>query len=208
MLLERIDELTLRAHDLRGNPAALLGGVIERIDRLKDELVTAREYIEWAAALPTESDDAAAPQREREFAALYPAHDRMLAERGALDFGDLAARSPAGCCATTRACARGSRERYAPRARRRVPGHQPRAGAAARGCWLASTATWSRGRRRPGHPPLPRRRRPRTCATFRESAPGRDASSAWTARSAARERILDAAATPSSSRSRTARRRS
>ena len=82
MLLDRIDELTLRRHDLRGNPAALLAGVIERIDRLKVELVTADEYAAWAA-------DESRSGQEREFAGLYQAHDRMLAERGALDFGDL-----------------------------------------------------------------------------------------------------------------------
>src|SRR3954454_24213046 len=82
MLLERIDELTLRRHDLRGNPAALLAGVIDRIDRLKEELVTAEEYAAWAAA-------GSRSGQEREFAGLYRAHDRMLAERGALDFGDL-----------------------------------------------------------------------------------------------------------------------
>jgi DNA helicase II / ATP-dependent DNA helicase PcrA len=36
MLLERIDELPLALHDLRGNPSALLGDVVKRIDRLKD----------------------------------------------------------------------------------------------------------------------------------------------------------------------------
>ena len=82
MLLDRIDELTLRRHDLRGNPAALLAGVIERIDRLKVELVTADEYAAWAA-------EESRSGQEREFAGLYQAHDRMLAERGALDFGDL-----------------------------------------------------------------------------------------------------------------------
>ena len=82
MLLDRIDELTLRRHDLRGNPAALLAGVIERIDRLKVELVTADEYAAWGRRR-------ARSGQEREFAGLYQAHDRMLAERGALDFGDL-----------------------------------------------------------------------------------------------------------------------
>jgi DNA helicase-2/ATP-dependent DNA helicase PcrA len=85
-LLERIDELTLVHHDLRGNPSALLGSIVQRIDRLKDELITAERYAEWAATLPEESERAA---REREFAAIYAAHDRMLAEAGTLDFGDL-----------------------------------------------------------------------------------------------------------------------
>ena len=88
MLLERMDELPLAQHDLRGNPSAVLGAVVGRIDRLKDELVTASDYAAWAAAL---ADDARAGAREREieFAAIYAAHDRMLAEAGALDHGDL-----------------------------------------------------------------------------------------------------------------------
>ena len=83
MLLERIDELPLRHHDLRGNPSATLGAIVQRIDRLKDELIAAADYESWAAQLP---EDRA---REREFAALYAAHERMLAEAGALDVGDL-----------------------------------------------------------------------------------------------------------------------
>jgi DNA helicase-2/ATP-dependent DNA helicase PcrA len=86
MLLERVDELTLRLHDFRGNPAALLGGVVARIDHLKDAMVTAPQYARWAAALPEGEERA---EREREFAAVYEAHDRMLAEQGALDFGGL-----------------------------------------------------------------------------------------------------------------------
>jgi superfamily I DNA/RNA helicase/RecB family exonuclease len=91
MLLERIDELPLRHHDLRGNPSALLGSIVQRIDRLKDELVSAADYGAWAARLPDdgESADRTRAAREREFAALYAAHDRLLAEAGAIDAGDL-----------------------------------------------------------------------------------------------------------------------
>jgi DNA helicase-2/ATP-dependent DNA helicase PcrA len=49
MLLERIDDLPLASHDLRGNPSALLGSIVQRIDRLKDELITAGDYEAWAA---------------------------------------------------------------------------------------------------------------------------------------------------------------
>jgi len=83
MLLERIDDLPLRHHDLRGNPSATLGAIVGRIDRLKDELVSADDYAAWAAALP---EDRA---REREFAELYGTHERMLEEAGTLDVGDL-----------------------------------------------------------------------------------------------------------------------
>ncbi|HEY6692372.1 MAG TPA: ATP-dependent DNA helicase [Solirubrobacteraceae bacterium] len=83
MLLERIDDLPLRHHDLRGNPSATLGAIVQRIDRLKDELVSADDYAAWAASLPGDR------AREREFAALYAAHERMLADAGTLDVGDL-----------------------------------------------------------------------------------------------------------------------
>jgi DNA helicase-2/ATP-dependent DNA helicase PcrA len=90
MLLERVDELTLRAHDLGGRPAALLGAVIARVDELKAASVTAGEYARWAAGL---EDDDERGEREREFAALFEAHDRMLAERGAVDPGGLVLRA-------------------------------------------------------------------------------------------------------------------
>jgi DNA helicase-2/ATP-dependent DNA helicase PcrA len=94
MLLERIDELPLAVHDLRGNPSALLGSVVQRIDRLKDELITAGDYAAWSGKLPEESaTDRARAVREREFAAIYAAHDRMLGEAGTLDFGDLVLRT-------------------------------------------------------------------------------------------------------------------
>jgi DNA helicase-2/ATP-dependent DNA helicase PcrA len=97
MLLERIDELTIRSHDFRGNPAALIASFVRRIDRLKDELISAEDYAAWAEQLAADSDadDAARARaaREREFAEIYRAHDRMLAEAGALDSGDLVIRA-------------------------------------------------------------------------------------------------------------------
>src|SRR5215207_6672343 len=43
LLLDRIDELSLRHHEIRGNPAPLLASFVSRIDRLKDELISADE---------------------------------------------------------------------------------------------------------------------------------------------------------------------
>ncbi|MBV9816805.1 MAG: ATP-dependent helicase [Solirubrobacterales bacterium] len=88
MLLDRLDELALSKHDFGGRPTALLGGFVRRIDRLKAELVGAERYREWAAALP---DDETAAALEREFAEVYAAHERMLAEAGARDDGSLIA---------------------------------------------------------------------------------------------------------------------
>ena len=98
LLLERLDDLTIRRHEIRGNPAPLLASFVARIDRLKDELVTADEYRAYAeglvAAAEEEGDAARADAaRELEFAGIYADHDRLLSERGALDFGDLVMRA-------------------------------------------------------------------------------------------------------------------
>ena len=93
-LLERTGELSVIAHDLGGSPAGLLASFVRRIDRLKAEMVTAADYAAWAAALPEAGDaDRSRAAREREFAQVYVEHDRMLAEAGALDTGDLLLRA-------------------------------------------------------------------------------------------------------------------
>ena len=96
LLLERIDDLSLRAHEIRGNPAPLLASFVSRIDRLKHETVSAADYRAYAerlmAAATTDAARAHAA-RELEFARLYEDHDRLLSVRGALDFGDLVLRA-------------------------------------------------------------------------------------------------------------------
>ncbi len=67
MLLDRIDDLPLRGHDIRGNPAGLLARLLERIDALK----------------------AGADQPDPELAEFCAAHDKILASTGNLDEGDL-----------------------------------------------------------------------------------------------------------------------
>src|SRR4051795_3692637 len=92
LLLERIDDLTLRRHEIRGNPAPLLASFLTRIDRLKEEMVSPAEYQAYAERLSREAvDDAtrARARRELEFAGLYADHDALLADRGALDSGGL-----------------------------------------------------------------------------------------------------------------------
>ena len=84
MLMERIDELSLRHHDFGGSANTLLGGFVRKIDRLKAELITAEDYARWAAEL-VDGDG----ELEREFAEVYRTHERMLAEDGSRDAGDL-----------------------------------------------------------------------------------------------------------------------
>ncbi|HLI58901.1 MAG TPA: ATP-dependent DNA helicase [Solirubrobacteraceae bacterium] len=87
LLGERIDELSLRHHDLAGRPTALLGAFVRRIDRLKAELVDVERYRAWAASLDPETVPDA--ELQREFAEVYLDHERLLAEVGARDEGGL-----------------------------------------------------------------------------------------------------------------------
>src|SRR3954453_15542517 len=92
LLLERIDDLTLRRHEIRGNPAPLLASLLARIDRLKDEMIAPDEYRAYAERLEAGGlDDAtrAHARREAEFARLYADHESLLRARGALDAGGL-----------------------------------------------------------------------------------------------------------------------
>jgi DNA helicase II / ATP-dependent DNA helicase PcrA len=86
MLLDRLDELPLRRHEIRGNPAGLLARIVDRIDALKSAGVTADSFQRWAAeqagTTRSERDSAA---REREFAEIYELHDSMLRSAGAMD---------------------------------------------------------------------------------------------------------------------------
>ncbi|HEV2727534.1 MAG TPA: ATP-dependent helicase, partial [Solirubrobacterales bacterium] len=90
MLLDRLDRLPLRRHEIRGNPAGLLARLLARIDRLKAERVGPTTLSERAqAAQPADEAGREAQRRELEFAELYVAHDRIVAESGSLDRGDV-----------------------------------------------------------------------------------------------------------------------
>ncbi len=92
MLLDRLDELPLRRHEIRGNPAGLLARLLARIDRLKAERTgptTLSEKAQARAEAATEEAEREAARRELEFAELYARHDRILSESGSLDRGDV-----------------------------------------------------------------------------------------------------------------------
>ncbi|HZJ28881.1 MAG TPA: ATP-dependent helicase, partial [Solirubrobacterales bacterium] len=103
ILLDRVEELPLRLHEIRGNPSSLLARLLRRIDSLKADAIGPEELAEQARAMRAGATDPATREsadREQEFAELYAAHDRILAEHGSLDRGDL-----------TLACLRLARER-------------------------------------------------------------------------------------------------
>jgi DNA helicase II / ATP-dependent DNA helicase PcrA len=92
ILLDRVDELPLRRHEIRGNPAGLLALLLRRIDVLKAEAVAPASLRQWAVAGERSASSAAErerAEREIEFADLYARHDRILREAGSLDAGDL-----------------------------------------------------------------------------------------------------------------------
>ena len=93
-LLDRLEELPLRRHEIRGNPAGLLSRLLQRVDSLKAEAVSASSLRAWASSRERAAPDAIAREaalREIEFADLYECHDRIMREAGSLDAGDLLA---------------------------------------------------------------------------------------------------------------------
>ncbi len=92
VLLDRFDSLPLRRHEIRGNPAGLLARLLARIDQLKAQRVGPTSLAERAEAQVEEASTEAeheTARRESEFAELYATHDRILAESGSLDRGDV-----------------------------------------------------------------------------------------------------------------------
>ena len=90
MLLDRLDELDLRLHDLRGDRARMVEDLVKRIDACRDQLVSAEDYRRWAeAAVAGAASGSAAhkARRELEIARVYELHDRWLADSGLEDFG-------------------------------------------------------------------------------------------------------------------------
>ncbi|MEX2105857.1 MAG: ATP-dependent DNA helicase [Solirubrobacterales bacterium] len=92
MLLDRLDQLPLRRHEIRGNPAGLLARLLAQIDGLKADAVGPTTLETRAGEREQAASDEAereAARRDVEFAELFAAHDRILADAGSLDGGDV-----------------------------------------------------------------------------------------------------------------------
>ena len=92
ILLDRLDELPLRRHQIRGNPAGLLARLLERLDLLKTEGIGPAELRDHARAAErgaTQRTEREAATRELEFAELFERHDAILLDRGAIDEPEL-----------------------------------------------------------------------------------------------------------------------
>jgi DNA helicase-2/ATP-dependent DNA helicase PcrA len=91
LLLEHLDQLSLQRHDFGGSARALLAGFVRRIDALKANLVGAEDFARWAYGLDHRAQEPTDPALEQEFAEVYRTHERLLAEAGLRDAGDLIA---------------------------------------------------------------------------------------------------------------------
>ncbi|HEY2942817.1 MAG TPA: ATP-dependent DNA helicase, partial [Vicinamibacteria bacterium] len=90
-LRERLWRLPLKRFRPLGDPTRHLGALLGLVSRAKDEDVAPAAYKAWAEArLLTAPDDTArdAAERHVELAGFYEAYQRLLAEAGAVDFGD------------------------------------------------------------------------------------------------------------------------
>ncbi|HLA78415.1 MAG TPA: ATP-dependent DNA helicase [Vicinamibacteria bacterium] len=111
-LRERLWRLPLRRFRPLGDPTRHLGALLDLLSRAKDEDVSPAAYAAWAAAqaamLTTEGDGPAMDpipdsdavlaradeaERHQEIGAFYAAYQTLLAEAGAVDFGDQIFRS-------------------------------------------------------------------------------------------------------------------
>ena len=96
LMLDNLDRIKLQQTETRGNVSAVLSKFIQRIDRCKDELIGVDEYNEWVASQLREASDENEKldaERQGEFASAFAVHEAVLEESGALDFGELLARS-------------------------------------------------------------------------------------------------------------------
>jgi superfamily I DNA/RNA helicase/RecB family exonuclease len=92
LLLDRLDELPLRRHEIRGNPAGLLAGLLERIDALKAEGIGPADLRDRARAAERGAagrSEREVALRELEFAELFDRHDSIMLELGMLDENEL-----------------------------------------------------------------------------------------------------------------------
>ena len=139
-------------HEIRGNPAPLLASFVARIDRLKDEMISAEDYRAYA-----ERTMAAADDRRRAHRRCARARVRRACTPTMTACWPSAARSTSAtsscarssCSTSARTCASASRGALPARARGRVPRHQLRPGDAPASADRRAPAGDARGRGRP-----------------------------------------------------------
>src|SRR6056297_3139722 len=96
LILDNFDEFELDYYRPKGNPTKFVKELVKHFSRLKDELITPKEYLNYAKELrinneSSTSDDLVDSEASRieEVANAYHRYQKLLLENNALDFGDV-----------------------------------------------------------------------------------------------------------------------
>ena len=98
LVRQNFDRFELDYYRPLGNPSRFIHSFIRHFSRAKDELVSPEEYLKYAKDLELDQDSdiglsgeerSAEIKRLSEVASAYATYQKLLAETGALDFGDL-----------------------------------------------------------------------------------------------------------------------
>jgi DNA helicase-2/ATP-dependent DNA helicase PcrA len=93
LLKKHLDEFELKYYKPLGNPTRFIYALIQHFSRVKDEHVTAKEYLTYARKLNSRKnlkpDDKEDAEKILEVAKAYQQYQLLLQKNGYLDFGDL-----------------------------------------------------------------------------------------------------------------------
>lgn len=97
LIRENLDKFSLDYYRPLGNPTKFIQALVQHFSRLKDELISSEEYLEYAenlkldqgAALEEKDKGDKEAERILEVARAYQVYNRLLLKSNALDFGDL-----------------------------------------------------------------------------------------------------------------------
>src|SRR5579871_4844713 len=109
LLEQNLHRLDLREYEYLHQPSLPFPDILRCISRAKDELITPvhyRDIAERQAASAQDEAQALAARKSQEIAGIYAVYQEVLAERGAVDFGDLLMRAVELLYAFPDVCAR------------------------------------------------------------------------------------------------------
>lgn len=93
LVRRHLDQFDLDYYRPLGNPSKFIHALLKHFSRAKDEAVTPQEYLDFAKRAALAKDNAAIDAEEQsrlgELARAYATYQKLLLNRGCLDFGDL-----------------------------------------------------------------------------------------------------------------------
>lgn len=90
LLRHALSTLPLKHYKPLGNPTRFLHALLTHFSRAKDEMVSPKQYLEFARSLPKSDDEEREiAEKNLEVAECYKAYEKLLRDSGHLDYGDL-----------------------------------------------------------------------------------------------------------------------